>query len=441
MKFPQRIVFVLVTSVSWCALSAWSLGADESTETVSLDLTAALQQALRANPQLHAKRQALGAAQGRVAQADLLFQQNPRLSVDVDYRHRRFALPTGKSGADAEVRLLQEIEIAGQRGHRQEAAAKNLAQAEWSISDAERLLRLEVTQVFTALLAAQDPLAAHRQLLTTQEELLQAGRERFGRGDIPVLELDTLRLNRDRTRKTLLTTEQEQLLLEQRLRALLGLDAERAVVASGRLPEMAAPATARTLTATRATLTDCALSTRPDMKAAQLVLESREAELHLAQARRMPNIFIGPLYKFDNEDQVIGGSINIPLPPFHRNLEEVATALANRDVAHTELQARRLAVAQEVASAHARVEVAVARLASYEPTYIDNLAQSAAFARKAYETGELSIFEFSVARDRVAQAHVSYLEATLAYVHARAELDARLAFGCLSETSRETEGQ
>lgn len=441
MKFPQRIVCVLVTSVSWCALSTWSLAADEKAETVSLDLAAALQQALTANPQLQARRQALGAAQGRVTQAELLFQQNPRLSVDADYRRRRFALPTGKSGADTEVRLLQEIEIAGQRGHRQEAAAKNLAQAEWSVSDAERLLRLEVTQVFTALLGAQDQLAAHRQLLTTQEELLQAGRERFRREDIAVLELDTLRLDRDRTQKILLMAEQEQLLLEQRLRALLGLDAGRAVVASGRLLEMAPSAIARTLTATCETLTACALSIRPDMKAAQLVLESREAELRLVQARRIPNIFIGPLYKFDNEDQVIGGSINIPLPPFNRNPEEIATALANRDVAHTEIQARRLAIAQEVASAYARIEVAVARLASYEPTYIDNLAQSAALTRKAYETGELSIFEFSVARDRVAQAHVLYLEALLAYVQTRAELDARLAFGCLSETSRETDRQ
>lgn len=61
--------------------------------------------------------------------------------------------------------------------------------------------------------------------------------------------------------------------------------------------------------------------------------------------------------------------------------------------------------------------------------------------RKAYETGELSIFEFSVARDRVAQDHVLYLEAILAYVQARAELDARLAFGCLSETLREADRQ
>lgn len=81
------------------------------------------------------------------------------------------------------------------------------------------------------------------------------------------------------------------------------------------------------------------------------------------------------------------------------------------------------------------------QLASYEPAYVDQLARSTAFARKAYETGELSIFEFSVTQDRMTQAQVLYLETILAYMHARAELDARLAFGCLSETLRGTEGQ
>jgi hypothetical protein len=106
MKFPQRIVFVLVISVCWCALRAWSLAADEKAETVSLDLTAALQQALASNPQLQARRQALGAARGRVAQAELLFQQNPRLNVDADYRHRRFTRNRTAGGREVVVAVV-----------------------------------------------------------------------------------------------------------------------------------------------------------------------------------------------------------------------------------------------------------------------------------------------------------------------------------------------
>lgn len=57
------------------------------------------------------------------------------------------------------------------------------------------------------------------------------------------------------------------------------------------------------------------------MKAACLAVAGREAELRLAQARRIPNISLGPLYKLDNEDQIVGGAFSIPLPFFQAKVE------------------------------------------------------------------------------------------------------------------------
>lgn len=334
------------------------------------------------------------------------------------------------------MRLLQEIEIAGQRGHRRESAAKNLAQAEWSVTDAERLLRLEVTQVFYDLLATQEKIAVQRQLVATQEELLQAGLERFARGDISVLELDTLRLDRDRVRKDLLSRENERVLIEQRFRLLLGLGDGGSVVAAGLLLDLVVTQSERRGLLSLEALEACALESRPDLKATQSALETREAELRLAQARRIPNIAVGPLYKLDNEDQVIGGTITIPLPFYNRNQGEITAALANLDVARTESTARKLTVRQEVASAYARVRLTEEKFAPYGRTYLDNLTQSSVFTRKAYEAGEITIFEFSVAQDRIVQARSSYVDAILTYLQATAELDARVA-SCPAETRPE----
>ncbi len=85
-----------------------------------------------------AKRHSLGIAQGRAQQAGLLFQNNPRFSVEVE------SSTSGRSDTSVELNLHQELEIAGQRSYRSEAAEKNLAQAQLSVEDAERLLRLEV---------------------------------------------------------------------------------------------------------------------------------------------------------------------------------------------------------------------------------------------------------------------------------------------------------
>jgi len=440
MKWQRTVSFGVIFLFLW--LEPWFPGVAVSRDlqSLSLTLTSVIEQALQNNPDLKAKRHTLGIALGRVQQAEQVFQDNPRLSVDADSRHRKFSTPTGRSATDVEVRLLQEIEIAGQPRHRREAATKNLAQAEWSVADAERRLRLEVTQAFYELLALQEKIAAQKQVLATQEELLQAGLTRFERGDISVLELDTLRLDRDRAQNDLVNRENERVLAETRLHLLLGLADSALLTAVGTLPVPATSQGKDKLLPVE-TLETCASEQRPDLKAAQLASETREAELHLAQARRIPNIALGPLYKLDNKDQVIGGTLSLPLPLFNRNQPEITTALANLEVSRTELAARERMVRQEVHAAYTRLQLAEQRLAPYGKTYLDNLTQSVAFAQKAYEAGEINIFEFSSALDRFGQTRLRYLDAALAYLQAAAELDAQSSFHCLDKSGSTTQGK
>jgi outer membrane protein TolC len=109
-------------------------------------------------------------------------------------------------------------------------------------------------------------------------------------------------------------------------------------------------------------------------------------------------------------------------------------------VGRTELEARILAVKHEVAAAFARLQLTARQLASYGTTYLSNLAESMAYARKAYEAGEMSIFEFSVTLDRLVQTRLRYLDALLAYRHAVLELDAQSAFQCVDTARVETQG-
>ena len=438
----RKTVFAGVIFLSvWLALLVReSATEDQESQRLSLDLSTAVARALQENPDLTAKRQALGVAQGRVQQAELLFQENPRLSVDTDFRNRRFTQPAGRSGADVEVRLLQEIEIAGQRGYRREAAAKQLAQAKWLITDAERLLRLEVTQGFYELLALQEKLTVQQEMLATQEALLQAGLTRFDRGDISVLELDTLRLDRDQTRSELTSREEEKVRKEHQFRLLLGFGDQPALQLVGSFSAMSSPVRS-VQPPSRESIEVCAMEHRPDIQAARLVLEGREAELRLAQARRIPNISFGPLYKLDNEDQVIGGALSIPLPFFNRNQHEITAAMANLQVSRTELEARILAVKHEGNAVSSRLQLATRQLDSYGTAYLDGLTEGISFARKAYESGEITIFEFSVTLDRLVQARFRYLEAVLAYLQAWVELDAKTAFQCLDKNGSEVHRQ
>jgi len=431
MRSQQGVVFSLAYALVGLLAGSPEVRADHESSALRLDLPTALVRALRDNPDLTVKRQALGIAQGRIQQAELFFQDNPHLSVDVNYRHRRFAAPLGRHGVDTEVRLLQEIEIAGQRDHRREAAAKNLTQAEWEVADAERLLRLEVTRAFYDLLVLQEKIEVQRQVLSTQEALFQAGSTRFAREDISVLDVDTLRLDRDRAQSDLLSQEEEQVSKEQQMRLLLGMGEEAPLAVSGDLLGLSPEAGKTEQISPLAALEACAVAQRPDVKVARLSQETREAELRLAQARSVPNISVGPLYKLDNEDQVIGGAIVVPLPFFHRNQQELTTALTNREMSRTALTVRERTVKQEVAGAVARLRLATQRLAPYGKSSLDNITRSVELTQKAYEAGEITIFELSVALERLVQTRFRSLDALLRYLHARADLESRLTPACL----------
>jgi cobalt-zinc-cadmium efflux system outer membrane protein len=395
---------------------------DTNAAELSLDLPAALQYALRENPELKAKRHTLGVARARAQQAGLLLQHNPRFSVEME------TPASGKASTSVELNLLQEFEIAGQRGYRHEAATKNLAQAQLAVADAERLLGLEVTQAYYQLLAVQQLITDLKEVLTVQENLLDSGQKRFAREDISVLELNTLRLDRDHVRSELANKMHVRVLIEKQLRQLIGFQENGSLTVSGDLLDLLTK-TSRTLP-DRQTIIACVVASRPDVKAAKLAVEVREAELRLAQARRIPNISIGPRYKRDSNENLFGGEIAIPLPLFDRNQEEVATALANQNVSRAELEGRLLTAKQDIDAPYSKLAVAQETVDSYGKTYSEEIEKMVALTRKAYESGEMTIFEFSVTRDRFTQARARSLDAALAFIQAVAELEAQ-APGCL----------
>jgi cobalt-zinc-cadmium efflux system outer membrane protein len=406
--FPFVLLFVLAANRARAA-------------ELSIDLSTALQQALRENPELKAKRHSLGIAQGRAQQAGLLFQNNPRFSVEVE------SPTSGRSDTSVELNLHQELEIAGQRGYRSAAAEKNQAQAQLMIEDAERLLRLEVTQTFYNLLALQQSIRDLKEVLATQDNLLQAGEKRFAKEDITILELNTLRLDRDQVQNELANKLSQRVTMENELRRILALDKEGPVVAAGDL--LAIFNRKPDIIPHRQKLQACSLASRPDLKAVKLAVEVREAELRLAQARRIPNISLGPRYKRETNQNIAGGEIAIPLPFFNRNQEEISTALANQNISKAELEGRTLSARQQLDSTYTKLTLAKEKLETYGTDYLGDLEKMLALTRKAYESGEMTIFEFSVTRDRFTQARARSLDAALVYVQTMAELKTQ-APGC-----------
>ena len=89
-----------------------------------------------------------------------------------------------------------------------------------------------------------------------------------------------------------------------------------------------------------------------------------------------------------------------------------------------------MAVKQLLDSTYTKLALAKERIDSYGNSYLGELETMLTLTRKAYESGEMTIFEFSVTRDRFTQARGRSLEATLLYLQTLAELETQ-APGCL----------
>jgi outer membrane protein TolC len=155
--------------------------------------------------------------------------------------------------------------------------------------------------------------------------------------DITILELNTLRLDRDQARNELANKLRERATTENELRRLLGLEREGAVVAAGDVLEISR--SQRGTVPDRQKVQACSQANRADLKAAKLAVEVREAELRLAQARRIPNISLGPRYKRDVNQNIVGGEI--PIPAVFQSQQEVTIAV-NQNISKTELEGRTL---------------------------------------------------------------------------------------------------
>jgi len=391
-----------------------------------LHLEEAISQALQNNPKLAAEKEKLRIDRERLAQAKRPFQKNPELTLEANHRQRKFSSPSGKTGIDFELILLQEIEISGQGMHRISTADFRLKAAKWRVADNERRLRLQVKHLFYELLTLQEKMKVQEQRFLLHKDLFNVGRRRFEQEDISILEIDTLRFDRDQAHDDLKKIEEEKFEIEDEMRVLLALGKGDTLLALGELANLNSQNKGEGLAFE--TVENCALQHRPDLKVAQAALSAQEAALFLAKSRSTPNLSLGPLFKIDNEDQIIGASFNIPLPFFNRNQEEVTEAKVHFDITKKALASKKLEIERDVAAIYRHLNLAKERFELFEENYLEHITKRMTLPKRAYDAGEISIFEFSIAQTRLTEAHFRYLNTQLKLLTARADLDAQLVY-------------
>ena len=177
-----------------------------------------------------------------------------------------------------------------------------------------------------------------------------------------------------------------------------------------------------------------ALSNRPEIKRAELNIESADLSVEIAKASFMPSVSLGanvgtgygynlknnshiPYFSQLDDNLGYGLSFNVNIPIFNRNQTKsnVNRQLINFEISKFALENQKLQLQQTIQKAFYDAKAAVK---TYESAGKSLIAQKEAFknAQESYNLGAMTQFDFDQVRNRFVNAEGAIIRAKYDYV-------------------------
>jgi cobalt-zinc-cadmium efflux system outer membrane protein len=369
--------------------------------------------ALTENPDLHATRAGVDAAQGRRRQARL--RPNPML--DLGYQDS----VTGPDN-NITVGLTLPLDLGGRKAGRVGVAERELEQKRAQVTDRERQLRAEVRMKAGELLAAQRNLGVTEELLQVNQKALDLVRQQVARGAVPALEENLMRVEVNRLDASRRLLQSQVAVLTLQLKTLVGLGPEAPLVLRGELRPMPLRFDLQEGLAR-------ALAARSDLLLARAEVAMAEAMIRKerAEGRFDASVNVGYMrqdFGYDllglterGETQPItdifhyvGGGVTIMLPLRNRNQGNIAAAMAEATAAGRRLTFVTLTIRQEVTAAFTQYEAAQRALEIYTQGVRELARQNLEVVRKSYELGRASLLDLIAEQRRYIEVEMGFTE-------------------------------
>ena len=345
---------------------------------------------------------------GARARAASLLRDNPVLEGAVG-RRQDGVVPNLDFG------LSQTFELGGKRSARVAAAHAALAR-ETAVAD--ETTRRIVREVATAFFSAVDAKERGRLAVGAQtyaEEIVRIAQVRFGRGDVPILDVNVARSALARARADVSAAAAAEATAGGELRVLLDIPASEAVSVEGGLGDRGS-LDLQSLIA--------AAADRADVKSLTAELADAEAEVRLGKSLGWPDIAPGVRYERDDATTVLWGGVSVTLPFFNRGQEQRGAGTVRADRIRREIAALKRAVESEVTAAWEAYSLRVKAVEALQAT-ITALDDNEALARRSYEVGQIGLGEFLLIRRETLEARTAFVQRQLEAAQARIELEAR----------------
>jgi outer membrane protein, heavy metal efflux system len=384
----------------------------------------------QSNPTLRAGE--IGIQESRADEITAFLRPNPELGLSLDYVAPFTTLPALASAGSptsgvayqplAAAEQVMELSYLHERRHKRELRLED-ARASTAIAvseqaDTERNLLFALRTAFVQVLQQKEVVKAARQNLEYYDGMLQVSRDRFKVGDIALVDLDRLEVQRAQFESDFQTALVNLRTAKIQLLAMLN---DRTPVEQFDVTGQFEP---QEVSVTLDAFRQMALDNRPDLRAALQSVAKAKTDHELAVA----NGSTDPIFSVDfGRDPPIplymGVGISIPLRIFDRNQGEKART--RLDIAREQklVEAVRAQVYNDVDSAYAALQSNWILLRTYKTQYLQQAVRVRETIGFAYQHGGASLVDFLLAEQDDRGIQLSYLNLVGAYLNAASQLN------------------
>lgn len=371
------------------------------------------------SPVLGVARSTRSRAEAARVAASPLLPANPVLTVAVG---SRFGV-AGK-GVDIDASLMQQIQIAGERGVRLDAAARLRDLTDAEIEEIRWLVHCNIHAAFHVALIEQERMQLAERVVAFQQEVLRVVKLQISAGEVDPLTLRLAEAEAAQADQLLVAAQQAFLVSRIRLAQLAGWPVDNPPMPGGELDAPRDPPPSEELAA-------IARERLPSLVSRAARVSEADARVKVAKREVAPLPSIGVQYRREGNPvpasegpyNIVMGAVSIPIPSFQTNQGDRALAQADVTVAQAELTAAHQLLDGQIAEAHSQVVAAARRTHAYGTQILPQFEENLALLRRSFELGEIDILALSTGRERFLRIQSDALSAQLDYYVALAGLE------------------
>jgi cobalt-zinc-cadmium efflux system outer membrane protein len=383
-----------------------------------LTIERAIELALQHNHTLLAARSTIDQSRAQEITANL--RPNPTINWDAQFlpifQPGQFSSTYLNNSAQFDLGIGYLFERGKKRQHRLEAAQDQTAVTTATVSDDERTLTSNVAQQFIAALLAKANLELAQLDLASFQQTVDIGQSQFQAGAISEGDLLKIKLQLLQFQMDLNAAQLAKVQALASLRELVGFDSVPEVYdVDGELAYQSVPLSLDDLKMR-------ALSTRPDLRAAQLGVTAAQSQYTLARADGKQDLDAS--FDYSHVAATNTGSIffNIPLPIFNRNQGEIARTQFTIAQARETQSATSEGVLTDVVNAFENLRTNDQVVNLYTSGYLKDAEDSRDISQYAYGRGAVSLLDYLDAERSYRTTELAYRQALASYMLALEQL-------------------